>query len=486
MLFPVVGVWQLPIQIVAAIVFAVVGVALGVTLVGFPQGFKRYWPGYCMAVFLIGLFPTTNYWDFPIYIVVAGVMYFYACLRISRYEAKAWILLAYHVLVIGISAFLVGTLFHLNFDTISTQVLPVPRGSALNQLLILYGYQMLFFAMLVVTAILAYNRLKDVPQQETTHNNSSDMPLYLPPFDVAKKQPLLFDFIEKSNPADVIVMILFTCAVGLIIIPEVVFVEDIYPNAPRANTMFKLTYQAFVMMALGIGYTFTRMFLCKGEKEAFRRRALELSVVLLIAAFMFPFQMIPFEYRHVHFSQYRGLDGIRHMLVHQEQLTRLENERFPEGEEPIGEPHEWPLVHSLFGDYYIVRYINENIEGQPVIAEADFFSYTSFGRIAANTGLPSIFNWYTHQHLWRSPEVSYSGEYHPMLFERMSDLETLYTANDPSIAWGIIEKYDIHYIVVGPLERARYRGTINEEMLRSLGEIAIEVYNSYLIRVRHD
>jgi len=482
-LFPVAGIWQLPIQIVAAIVFAVMGVALGVTIVGFPQGFKRYWPGYCMVVFLIGLFPTVNYWDFPIYIVVAGVMFFYACLRISRYELKAWILLAYHVLVIGIGAYLVGTLFHLNFDTISTRVLPVPRGSALNQLLILYGYQMLFFAMLVVISIMAYNKLKDA--QETTYKNSSDMPLYLPPYDEAKR-PLLFDFIEKSNPADVIVMILFTCAVGLIIIPEIVFVEDIYPNAPRANTMFKLTYQAFVMMALGIGYTFTRMFLCKGEKEAFRRRALELSVILLIGAFMYPFQMIPFEYRHVHFTQYQGLDGIKHMLVHQEQLTRLENELFPEGEEPFGEPYEWPLVYSLHGDYHIVRYINENIEGHPVIAEADFFSYTSFGRIAANTGLPSVFNWYTHQHLWRSPEVSLAGDYHPMLVERISDLETLYTANDPSDAWGIIEKYDIRYIVVGPLERARYRGTINEEMLRSLGDIVIEVYNAYLIRVRHD
>jgi len=342
---------------------------------------------------------------------------------------------------------------------------------------------MLFFAMLIVTSVLAYNRLKDVP--EAPRSTPSDMPLYSPPNDGAKL-PLLFDFIEKSNPADVIVLIFFTCAVGLIIIPEVVFVQDIYPNAPRANTMFKLTYQAFVMMALGIGYTFTRMFLCQGERDTFRRRAMELSVVLLIGAFMFPFQMIPFEYQHVHFARYRGLDGIQHMLVHQEQLTRLENEWFPEGEEPIGEPYEWPLVYSLRGDYHLVRYINENIEGHPVIAEADFFSYTSFGRIATNTGLPGVFNWYTHQHLWRSPEISITGEYHPMLSERISDLETLYTTHDPMLAWGIIEKYDIRYIVIGPLERARYRGTINEELLRSLGEIVIEAYDAYLIRVHND
>ena len=35
------------------------------------------------------------------------------------------------------------------------------------------------------------------------------------------------------------------CAVGLVILPEVIYVKDIYTGYYRANTMFKLTYQAF-------------------------------------------------------------------------------------------------------------------------------------------------------------------------------------------------------------------------------------------------
>ena len=35
---------------------------------------------------------------------------------------------------------------------------------------------------------------------------------------------------------------------GLILIPEIVYVRDIYEKtAPRANTMFKLTYQAYIL-----------------------------------------------------------------------------------------------------------------------------------------------------------------------------------------------------------------------------------------------
>jgi YYY domain-containing protein len=38
-------------------------------------GIKKFWPGFCLVLFLIALFPTTNFWDFPIYIVVSGAIY---------------------------------------------------------------------------------------------------------------------------------------------------------------------------------------------------------------------------------------------------------------------------------------------------------------------------------------------------------------------------------------------------------------------------
>ncbi|MFQ7627828.1 MAG: DUF2298 domain-containing protein [Blautia wexlerae] len=46
-------------------------------------------------------------------------------------------------------------------------------------------------------------------------------------------------------------LVLVLCAMGLIFIPEIVYVRDIYEKtAPRANTMFKLTYQAYIMFGI--------------------------------------------------------------------------------------------------------------------------------------------------------------------------------------------------------------------------------------------
>lgn len=47
---------------------------------------------------------------------------------------------------------------------------------------------------------------------------------------------------------DLFAVIMGLCAIGLVAIPELVYVRDIYENGnARANTMFKLTYQAYIM-----------------------------------------------------------------------------------------------------------------------------------------------------------------------------------------------------------------------------------------------
>lgn len=55
-------------------------------------------------------------------------------------------------------------------------------------------------------------------------------------------------FINVEYP-DLYGVVLILCAVGLIFIPEFFYVRDIYEKtAPRANTMFKLTYQAYIWL----------------------------------------------------------------------------------------------------------------------------------------------------------------------------------------------------------------------------------------------
>ena len=48
---------------------------------------------------------------------------------------------------------------------------------------------------------------------------------------------------KAIRTADLFAIIMGLCAIGLVVIPEFVYVRDIYENGnARANTMFKLTY----------------------------------------------------------------------------------------------------------------------------------------------------------------------------------------------------------------------------------------------------
>lgn len=59
-------------------------------------------------------------------------------------------------------------------------------------------------------------------------------------------------------------MLLGISALGLIVIPEIVYVRDIYEKEyARSNTMFKLTYQAFTMFGILLGYALIRLWMEK-------------------------------------------------------------------------------------------------------------------------------------------------------------------------------------------------------------------------------
>jgi len=77
--------------------------------------------------------------------------------------------------------------------------------------------------------------------------------------------------------------------------------------------------------------------------------------------------------------------------------------------------------------------------------------------------------------LWRN-------RHQPEFQERIDDLFYLYTTNDINFARDIIRKYNISYIMVGKLERAKYRNIINEDTLRSLGTVARQSGDAYLIQ----
>lgn len=166
-----------------------------------------------------------------------------------------------------------------------------------------------------------------------------------------------------------VIGILGLCAIGLIIIPELVYVRDIYEESyARSNTMFKLTYQAFILFGICMSYIITRFLLwkksscpCSAESGwyCFYGRSAILERACTPGSEMFSI------------SEYRGLDATAY------------------------------LENVFSEDAGAIRWLDETIEGQPVVLEANGDSYSDYERVSAMTGLPTVLGWYVHEWLWR-------------------------------------------------------------------------------------
>ncbi len=116
-----------------------------------------------------------------------------------------------------------------------------------------------------------------------------------------------------------------------------------------------------------------------------------------------------------------------------------------------------------------IDWLNDHNGGQPVIAEGLGNDYSDGGRISAATGLPTLLQWPGHELQWRGTSDPQTG--------RPEALELLYTSNDTNAVRSVLERYDIRYVIVGPRERTRYGlVTVEENELFELalpGEVAI-------------
>ena len=71
------------------------------------------------------------------------------------------------------------------------------------------------------------------------------------------------------------------CIRDRVLIPELVYVRDIYENGnARANTMFKLTYQAYIMFGMTMAYVIFRLMVISYKK--FLKAAAGVALILLV------------------------------------------------------------------------------------------------------------------------------------------------------------------------------------------------------------
>ena len=362
------------------------------------------------AGLLLGVTWMTNSWNYPIYLLVLLGAALFAALKRHGFggRALAETLLAGLVLVAVSQAAVLP--YTLHFKNMTEGVHRVMANSPLWQLAVLWGYQTFFalcFAVFFTFAAGKYLRERDPGQGR------------------------LLALIQRAPSPDIVALGMFAAAFCLVLIPEIVYVKDIYGKTyHRANTMFKMAYQASLLFSLASAYAAFRI------AGAIARRGFRTAVILLFALVL----SMPLVYMRWALPGYYGRASI------------------------APEKYQWldGLAYMPSGDREVVRWLEQHVQGRPTILEADGNNYTTYGRISMATGLPTVLGWFGHSWSMRGDIAEPN--------KRRAAVSRIYESGDPAVVRRLLEEYGVRYIVVGALEREKFK-KIKESVLEGMGEV---------------
>lgn len=391
-------------------------------------------PAIVLLGFFIGIFHMTNRWDYPIYYVVSGSIILFSNMLVYNCKSKAFWLTALQGVFVMLVAKLIALPFDLNFDKISSNIKKTVNYTPINQLIILWGLPIFIVIAFVCFLGASYRR-----KQKNIDSKEKNVNAFL-------------NLLKQIHGSDLFIVLIGFCAIGLILLPEVIYIEDIYSgDYKRANTMFKLTYQAYILFGICIGYILGRLLFFSETKR--QKKVAVVGLLLFLSTLLYPINAVNAWFGNVFkIENYQGIDASAFM-----------EEKMPD-------------------DYLATKWLLDNIKGMPIVLEANGDSYTDYQRVSVITGLPTVLGWRTHEWLWRSDTIK--------LDQRAEDIELIYTSEDSKEVQSMIERYGIAYVYVGKLEENKY-GAINHELIKSLGDIVFispktqdKLYETYIVQVR--
>jgi len=276
-------------------------------------------------------------------------------------------------------------------------------------------------------------------------------------------------------PEHVFVFVLLFVALLLLLGTELVYIKDSFDD--RMNTVFKLYYQAWEMLALVGAYSVyylgsgvlarrgtpstssgseiavvapesagagrgardarigaatrtggaRRPTVSATRTEAASRLVLPplvgaiwLAIVVVLVGAAFVYVPASLESRSQGFGVQPTLDGLAY-------YARLQPD-----------------------DAAAITWLNAHVDGTPTVVEATGGSYSEFGEVAWMTGLPTLLGWNFHEIQWRGATIA------PALDQRKQDIDTIYSTSSAAEASSLLKKYNATYVYVGPLERQVY------------------------------
>ena len=248
-----------------------------------------------------------------------------------------------------------------------------------------------------------------------------------------------------AHPAMVFVLTMVSLGLLLILGPEFLRLDDLFHN--RMNTIFKLYYQAWILLATASAFGLYFLSSIGLPGRGVLRAAMAgwwVVIGLLLAGSLY----YPVEAAFTKSGQFQGeatLDGLAH------------------------------VARSSPGEYAAIRWLQDYGEEGEGVLEAVGNSWSSYSRVSSSTGLPTVLGWPWHEHQWRGSRAPFEG--------REEDVRAIYETRDASEAARLLDEYGIKYVVVGPRERDSY-GTQGLPKFSELGDEAFSQDDVTIYRIR--
>ncbi|WP_298819187.1 DUF2298 domain-containing protein [Chloroflexus sp.] len=225
---------------------------------------------------------------------------------------------------------------------------------------------------------------------------------------------------------------------------EVVYIRDHLDGSDwyRMNTVFKFGMHVWTLLGLAAAGLLPRLFHQArqwGGQAAVRVALVAIAMPALIAASYAPVAIPSRLVTRFPVDIGPTLDG----------MAFMEQASFTYDCAAFGgcEPNTTMVQVDLSGDAAAIRWLNQQIDGTPIVLQSSLWFYRAYGiRIAAATGLPTVIS-ALHADEQRDPIVT---------GRRVRDVEAFYTTTDPETALRILARYDVDYVYVGGVERAFY------------------------------
>jgi len=486
-----------------AFTIVAIGLAFNLFLEADGRGLNAYGQGWRLpltlgttALILGGLY-TMNGWDFPTYVALALV-----CIVLQQwlaYETRVTAGLFLDIFTAGGSlvalSFLLYIPFYLNFNSPAQGIgiVNATNRSQVGDEMLIYGlFAFVFLSLLFVSAArrplfsffalrgtnVAVSDAKQRWRRLAVGGFGAVMLLELVTvffmkngltFVLGASITLLaavLVFVHIGDRAHAFTLLLGAVAFALVAFCEVLFLKDVFADSvPRMNTVFKLYFQAWALLSIASGAGL--YFILSGLKSIasptprlYRaQRGLQVlwSIALLclvVAGSIYP--LVAPAQRLLHYNPITGLPYLQRSNS-LDGLTYLQT------------------YAANPGDYQAIRWLNANVQGDPVIIESigEDYSRVSAGRISVFTGLPTLMGWVGHEYQWRANWINDPAHYTDFQ-RRGADVDTIYTNPRPDIVLSVMNTYHAKYLYVGSLEYMKYH-VVN---LHRFGAYMQVVYNT--------